>query len=140
MPICLQKAALGQDEPASTQCAIEGVTRRECVILAKHPPEKEANNSVRGGVAWRCASALPREPVHPVPQDQHGVTSTSGEHHAMPVSKVLPHSLCQKHPLQASSWKSQPAARTSQGVLLGFPQPSWKKEGRGKFRACTEHH
>lgn len=58
------------------------------------------------------------------PPDQHSVTNTSGEHHTVTVSKVLPHSLCQKAMLWTYDflWEVTTCSRDLPRRALGFPQ------------------
>lgn len=87
------------------------------------------------GFAWRL---LPLEPAHPIPSQPAPVESiTQCQFPKFCLTTCTKNSHFR---LMAYAGKSQPAAVTSQAAFLGFPQPSWKKEGRGKLRACTQHH
>lgn len=67
---------------------------------------------------------FPRSLCIPYPPDQHSVTNTSGEHHTVTVSKVLPHSLCQKAMLWTYDflWEVTTCSRDLPRRALGFPQ------------------
>lgn len=110
--------------PWSSLCV--GVPRRDCITLTKHPRGREGRN------------CLQRLELNPCLQSCPGARAS----HSAPPGSAGPEQHQLPKPCAQNTTSGSELALGSQNLqqgLSGPPQPSWEKEGRGKFRASTGH-